>query len=540
LSGDAKLRYGAKKPALELAGNISVAGLHTVDNALNDDFINWDRVDVSGITYQHSPDRLDIQQVIARKLYARVIIEPDTSLNVKRVLTGPGATVVAPAAPGSPPVVATAPVPTAPPGKAASSKAASSKVAASPPPAGPSPIPVAIKKVVFHDGRADFADLSVQPNFASGIQSIEGTVVGLSSRADSRAQVDIHGAVDAFSPADITGEVTLLSAVLYTDLRFNFRNIELSIFNPYSGKFAGYDITEGKLTTELHYKLTDRRLDAQHHITIDQLEFGDQTASKDAVSLPVKLAAALLKDRHGVIKLDIPVSGTLDDPDFRLGPIIWKIFVDTLEKVVTSPFALLGALFGGGPELQFIDFRPGSADLDPAAVDKIRTMVKALNERPQLKIEVPIGWIGDLDRPALVEAKLSTQVREAQSGTGNRKRSPADAPEFEQLDPAAKVEFLTRLYAKNVGGEPKFPQEITSLKTKPESLAAKADLLKQALREHITVTDSDLVTLGQQRAIAVQQALLRDGEVDPARVFLAVNDEAKKQDGKVRLELSLK
>jgi multidrug efflux pump subunit AcrB len=167
-------------------------------------------------------------------------------------------------------------------------------------------------------------------------------------------------------------------------------------------------------------------------------------------------------------------------------------------------------------------------------------MVKALNERPQLKIEVPIGWIGDLDRPALVEAKLSTQVREAQSGTGNRKQSPADAPEFEQLDPAAKVEFLTRLYAKNVGGEPKFPQEITSLKTKAESLAAKADLLKQALREHITVTDSDLVTLGQQRAIAVQQALLRDGEVDPARVFLAVNDEAKKQDGKVRLELSLK
>ncbi len=416
LSGDAKVRYGAKKPALEFAGNISVAGLHTVDNALHDDFINWDRLDVSGITFQHDPDRLDIQQVMARKLYARVIIEPDTSLNVKRVLAGPGATVVAPLGSGGAPVATTAPLPAAPRGKAASGKAASTKVAAGPPAAAaPPPMPMAIKKIVLHAGQANFADLSVQPNFATGIQSIEGTVLGLSSNPNSRAKVDIHGAVDAFSPVDITGDVNVLSAALYTDLALNFRNMELSIFNPYSGKFAGYNITKGKLTTELHYKVVGRKLDAQHHISVDQLEFGDKTASKDAVSLPIKLAVALLKDRHGVINLDVPVSGTLDDPTFRLGPIIWKVFVNILEKAVTAPFALLGALFGGGPDLQFVDFRPGAADLDPAAADRTRAMVKALNERPQLKIEVPIAWVSDLDRPALVEAQFLAQVREAQS-----------------------------------------------------------------------------------------------------------------------------
>jgi hypothetical protein len=541
LSGDAKVRYGAKKPALEFAGNISVAGLHTVDNALHDDFINWDRLDVSGIAFQHDPDRLDIQQVMARKLYARVIIEPDTSLNVKRVLAGPGATVVAPPVSGGAPVATTAPLPAAPRGTPVSGKVAASKAAAGPPPAAaPPPMPMAIKKIVLHAGQTNFADLSVQPNFATGIQSIEGTVLGLSSNPNSRARVDIHGAVDAFSPVDITGDVNVLSAALYTDLALNFRNMELSIFNPYSGKFAGYNITKGKLTTELHYKVVGRKLDAQHHITVDQLEFGDKTASKDAVSLPIKLAVALLKDRHGVINLDIPVTGTLDDPTFRLGPIIWKVFVNILEKAVTAPFALIGALFGGGPDLQFVDFRPGAADLDPAAADKIRTMVKALNERPQLKIEVPIAWVGDLDRPALVEAQFLTQVREAQSAKAGRKKSPADAPDFEQLDTSAKVELLTQLYAKSVGGEPKFPQEVTNIKTKPELAAAKADFLKQALREHISVTDGDLTALGQQRAMAVQQALLTDSQVDPARVFLAVNDKAKNQDGKVRLELSLR
>jgi Domain of Unknown Function (DUF748) len=527
LSGDAKVRYGATKPALEFAGNISVAGLHTVDNALHDDFINWDRLDVSGITFQHDPDRLDIQQVMARKLYARVIVEPDSSLNVKRVLAGPGATVVAPRGPGGEPKATTAPPP-AEPRAVAASKAASGKV------------PMAIRKIVLHDGQANFADLSVQPNFATGIQSIEGTVLGLSSKPNSRAKVDIHGAVDAFSPVDITGEVNVLSAALYTDLSLNFRNMELSIFNPYSGKFAGYNITKGKLTTELHYKVEGRKLDAQHHISVDQLEFGDKTASKDAVSLPIKLAVALLKDRNGVINLDVPVSGTLDDPTFRLGPIIWKVFVNILEKAVTAPFALLGALFGGGPDLQFVDFRPGAADLDTVAADKIRTMVKALNERPQLKIEVPIAWVSDLDRPALVEARLLTQVREAQSAKAGRKKSPADAPDFEQLDPSAKVELLTPLYAKDVGGEPNFPPEVTNVKTKPELAAAKADFLKQALRAHIAVTDGDLTALGQQRAMAVQQALLTETQMDPARVFLVVNDKAKNQDGKVRLELSLK
>jgi hypothetical protein len=534
LSGDAKVRYrAAGKPAIQIACNISVAGLHTVDNALHDDFINWDRLDLSGLTFQHAPDRLDIEQVVASKLYARVIIEPDTTLNVTRVSAGPGATVVAPAPPGGSAVVATAPAHAGPPG----GKAARNPVAAAP---AAAPMPMAIKKIVLHAGEADFADLSVQPNFATGVQSIEGTVLGLSSKENSRAKVDIHGAVDAFSPVTLSGEVNVLSATLYTDLALSFRNMELSTFNPYSGKFAGYNITKGKLTTEMHYKVVGRQLDAQHRISVDQLEFGAKTASKDAVSLPIKLAVALLKDRNGVINLDFPVTGSLDDPQFRLAPIIWKVFVGVLEKAVTAPFALLGALFGGGPDLQYIDFRPGAAELDPAAADKVRSLVKAMNERPQLKIEVPIAWVGELDRPAMVEAQLSAQVREAQSGRTGRKQPTAAAPALEQMDPAAQTELLMQLYAKSVGGEPKFPPAVTSLKAQTGLAAAKAEFLKQALRDHIVIADADLTALGQQRAMTVQQALLTNTELDPERVFLVVNDKAKNHEGQVRLELSLR
>ena len=129
-------------------------------------------------------------------------------------------------------------------------------------------MPISIKKIVLQASQANFADLSVMPNFATGIQKLEGTVLGLSSKQNSRAKIDIHGSVDEFAPVSITGEVNVLSAALYTDLAMSFRNIELSTFNPYSGKFAGYNISKGKLTTELHYKVDGRKLDAQHHIIV--------------------------------------------------------------------------------------------------------------------------------------------------------------------------------------------------------------------------------------------------------------------------------
>jgi hypothetical protein len=548
LGGDAKLRYGAQKPTLQFSGNLSVANLHTVDNALHQDFINWDRLDIQGLNFQQDPDRLDIDQVAARKLYARVIIEPDESINVKRVLAGPGATVVVPSGNRAPPIAATAappamPVPApAPPrnGRKSVRGAAATAAAPAPAPAAAPGMPMSIKKIVLQSSQANFADLSVMPNFATGIQKLEGTVLGLSSKQNSRAKVDIHGSVDAFAPVSITGEVNVLSAALYTDVAMSFRNIELSTFNPYSGKFAGYNISKGKLTTELHYKVDGRKLDAQHHIIVEQLEFGDKTESKDAVSLPVKLAVALLKDRDGVIDLNLPVNGSLDDPKFKLAPIIWKVFVNILEKAVTAPFALLGSLFGGGPDLQFVDFQPGAAELDPVAVEKARSIVKALDARPQLKIEIPIADVGTLDRPSLVEAKFQAQLQEAQAATTARKKSSAAAAGFDQLDAASQLDVLTKLYVKNFGGDPKFPDSVDAIKTKPEKTAAKNDFLSQELHQHIAVGDADLTALGQQRAMNLQSALLTGTQIDPARVFLVANDKAKNQDGRVRLELSLR
>jgi hypothetical protein len=494
----------------------------------HDDLIKWERLDIRGLNFQQNPSRLDIAEVVVRKPYARVIIESDTTLNVANALKSPGADKggIAPEAARNKSQVKS-------PDAATSSTQTQGATAA---------MPMAIKKVLIKDGLANFTDLSVTPHFTAAIQQLEGSVLGLSSKPGSRATVDLDGAVDAFSPVSIKGQVNLLGTPLYADLALDFRNMELSIFNPYSGKFAGYNITKGKLSTELHYKVEGRKLDAQHHVVIDQLEFGDKTDSKDAVSLPIKLAVALLKDRNGVIDLNLPVTGSLDDPKFRLGPIIWKVFVNILEKAVTAPFALLGSLFGGGPDLQFIDFRPGAAALDASQADKVASIVKALQGRPQLKIEVPIAAVAELDRPALIDSEFADEVREAMTPTSARRRplASAAAPGFEGLDASAKLDVLTRLYQHQLGGEPKYPDAVAAIKQKPDQIAAKIDFLSGALREHLTVADDRLKTLGEQRAQAVQQALLSDTQIDPARVFLVANDKAVAKDGAVRFELSLR
>jgi hypothetical protein len=543
LSGDTKLHYGSSKPAIDFSGNLSIAKLHTVDNALHDDFINWDRFDVQGLKYQHDPDRLDIDLVTATKAYARVIIEPDTSLNVSRVLAGPGATVVAPAAPGTsgPPVTATAQPAPAPAPAASKRKAAMPAAAAARQPAsgGAATMPMSIKKIALEGSEADFSDLSIQPNFTAGIQKLHGSILGLSSKPNARAKIDLHGQIDPYAPVSITGDANVLGP-LYTDVTLSFHNIELSTFNPYSGKFAGYNIAKGKLTTDLHYKVDGRKLDAQHHIVVDQLEFGDKTESKQAVSLPIKLAVSLLKNRDGVIELDVPVNGSLDDPQFKLGPLIWKVFVNILEKAVTAPFALLGSLFGGGPDLQFIDFEPGAADLDANATAKAQTIIKALNERPQLKIDVPIAVVESIDRPSLLEAQFKTQVQDAQAALAAKKKSvPATTP-FEQLDPGTRLDILTQVYQKDFGSEPKYPDSVAAVKAKADLTAAKIDFVSSALHAHISVSPTDLTNLGQQRAQNLQQVLLKDSQIDPQRVFLVANDKAKAEGDKVRLELSLK
>lgn len=415
-----------------VTGETDVAKFRTVDNELQRDFIKFDRLQIGGIEFKANlsdaaqPGSLRVHNITARGPYARVIIESDRTINVKRVLSGPqGLPPAANQAAAPEPVAmqsatttpeatqAAAATPPAAPPAAHGSKRKVKKGA--PPDAAPAPsndgsMKILVDAINIVDGSANYADLWILPHFAVGIQTLNGSILGLSSDPRAHAKVELNGKVDRYAPVRIWGETNPFSATAFTDIKMMFKGVELTSVSPYSGHFAGYKIEKGKLSVDIEYKIENRQLNAAHKVTIDQLELGERVESPDAVHLPLKIAIALLKDRNGVIDLDLPVTGSLDDPQFKLGPLIWKVVVNVLTKVATAPFALLGHLFGGGEQMNFIDFHPGSAVLDASEHDKLVALVKALKEKEKLELDVPVTFSADLDRPALAAAHLNQRL----------------------------------------------------------------------------------------------------------------------------------
>lgn len=404
-------------------------------------------------------------------------------------------------------------------------------------------LPIAIKKLVFRSGTMAFADFSIQPNFKAKIEDLDGNISNISTRADAVAGIDLSGhVVNKFSPVEIKGKTSIFDFEQETDIKMAFRNIELPVFNPYSGRFAGYAIAKGKLTTELHYRINNKQLVADHHVILDQLTWGQATDSKDKVSLPIRLATSLLKDKNGVIDLNVPVTGTIDDPKFKVGPIVWQIIKNILVKVVTAPFSFIGSLFSGAEQAQYVDFEPGSALLPENAKQSLPVLAKALIERPGVSLDIPAGTIFDLDKAAISNQHFLAAIKRVQTKEGK------DAPAFNSLEAKKQIAILEDLYKLQFGKKPDIPKSELTVEqegaSRKEKKVAKKSIevewLEAQLRPKFQASDAELTELGNARANAVQEMLLAGSELDPARVFIANNIELKAHEGKVRMELQMK
>jgi hypothetical protein len=510
---DTELDAEIRPESQSITGSLSSTRLHTVDNALREDLAKWDRLSLDGLAFRRvtgtGASNLRIASITAKSPYLRFIIAPDQTTNIGKVLARPAS------APG--------PVQTV---RGVTDPAGTSQAMA-----------VEIGKVRVENGSANFADFWITPNYAVSLQQLGGTITGLSSRKDSRAKLALNGKIDRYAPVEIAGELNLLSASLFTDLRVKFEGVELTSVTPYSGRFAGYRIEKGKLSVDVRYKVDNRKLEAEQRFLVDQLTLGERVDSPDAVKLPLRLAVALLKDRNGVIDLGLPITGSLDDPKFRLGPIVWKAFVNLLAGVATSPFKLLGGMFGGGEEVNLIDFEPGEATLDAAGTGKLASLTKALRERPQLALEVPAIYAPDADFAMLASRAVEARLRALSAA----RKQASDA----LLDPARRFELLVALHQADKSGVelPAGARELQQVRARDRDAAAVAsanEALEAALRPDVGSLDAELQALAQQRSRVIQDALLSSGEVEPGRVFMLATAALPAAHGKVRAALSLK
>jgi hypothetical protein len=360
-------------------------------------------------------------------------------------------------------------------------------------------------------GRLAFVDRSIAPPVVLSLTDVEARVAGLSSDPRARSTVDVRALVEGSAPLTVTGTLNPLQTSAYTDLLIASKGVDLTPLGPYAGKHLGYGLQKGKLDVDLKATVQDRALTSANVARVDQLTLGDATNSPEATTLPVRLALALLRDKDGVILLDVPVEGKLDDPEFKLGRVIWRTVLNVLVKVATSPFSALAALAGGGDaDLSLVEFAPGAAALDEAATKRVELLARSLAQRPALALECEGTADPGPDGAALRRAELERLLRRTK-GAAQRPPAAEDAvtvPVDERprwVAAAYEAAFPPAAAPKPAPGQPP---------PAPPTFAA----MEERLLGAVPVAPEALPALAAARTAAARDALLAAG-VDAARLF---------------------
>jgi hypothetical protein len=368
------------------------------------------------------------------------------------------------------------------------------------------------------DGAVYFSDFFVRPNYAVQLTDLSGKASTLVF--DTPAEIALKGRIEGAALVEIAGRINPLAADLMLDLTAKARDVDLPPLTPYSGKYAGYGIQKGKLSAEVTYKIENRKLAAQNRIILDQLTFGDRVESPQATKLPVRLAVALLKDRHGVIDINLPIGGSLDDPQFSVGGIVIQAILNLIVKIVTAPFTLLASIGGHGEELAFVGFPAGTATLDAAAQGKLAALGKALNERPNLSMDVAGRVDPETDAAAMRRLAVERKVRQQKFNDLVKDGTPPASLDAVVVAPTEYDALLARVYrAEPVPGKPTNafgqPKEVPKAEMEAGLLALQ-QVDAEALR-----------TLANRRAQSAKDSLVEQG-VAPERIFVV----APRLDGK--------
>jgi hypothetical protein len=492
-------------------GEANLSKFASIDKRNADDFLKWESLSFNDVNVGLSPLLIDIKGISLTDFYARVIINSNGTLNLQDVFEKNEPKKETPQTPQP-----------------------QEKAERSPKDKEPTKN-IKIETITLQGGRVDLSDRSINPEYSSKLVEIGGRVSGLSSEETTLADMELRGKLDDYAPLEITGKINPLKEDLFLDLKVRFKDMDLSPMTPYSGKYVGYTIEKGKLSFDLQYLIEKRKLDSKNYIFLDQFTLGDKVESPHATKLPVKLAIALLKDRKGEIKLDIPVTGTLDDPKFKIGKIILQIIINLITKAVTSPFALLGAIFGGGEELNYLEFDYGSNTVAEANVEKINTLIKVLHERPSVKIDIEGHVDVEKDREGLKQYLFNRKLK-AQKLNEMAKKGQSVIPVDEvKIEPSEYGKYLKMAYK-----EEKFP--------KPRNvLGMVKDLpvpeMEKLMLTHIEIKEGDLRSLASQRAMKLKDAILKSGRVESERIFiiepksLAPEKKEKLKDSRVDLKI---
>lgn len=512
--------------ALQFNGSANLTNFRILDKISSSDFLRWRSLNVQGINAKVAGKTLvTLEKIALSDFYARAILSDQGKLNLQNIIVRKDQ------APSS----VTASDATA---ASASTVAKTTTSAAPVTPSAPDPNAPVIRvgQTVLQSGNINFTDNFVKPNYTANMTGMSGTIGSIASDNATPAAIDLHGKIDNDAPLQISGTLNPLFKPMFLDIKASANGIQLPRLTPYSAKYAGYPITKGKLSMDVQYKIENDKLVAQNDVRIEQLTFGDHVDGPSVTKLPVMLAISLLKDRDGTINLNLPISGSLSDPQFSIGGIILRVFTNLILKAVTSPFALISSMFGSEStgELSYIEFEPGSAELTADIRKKLDTLGYALHQRPALKIDVMGRVDPALDDAGLRQELLNRKIRSLKRKDVIAKQGQADAEDL-KLSDAERTNYLAKVYS-----DEKFkkPRNVIGL-----AKSLPPEEMQKLIVDNTEISEDDLRNLAQRRADLVRNYLQDQSIISADRIFLIAPklnaDGIKDQGAGSRVELTL-
>jgi len=371
-----------------------------------------------------------------------------------------------------------------------------------------------IKELILSNGKANFSDYSLPLNFDTNIHSLHSTINDLSSK-NTIANVDFQGVIEKYGLAKINAKTILSNFKNKTDVKVEFKNLDVISFSPYSGKFIGQKIADGRLWLDLNYQIRDAQLSSTNNIKIKNLTLGEDVESKDALSLPVGLAIALLEDGEGLIDLDVPVKGDMQEPEFELSGVIWKTVGNVITNIVTAPFRFLGSLLGiDSDELGIISFDFAKSDLLPPQKEKLDKLIEVFQKKKNLIIVLQPTFHKTEDVKYLKDIKFAKL-------TTSKDRE----------------KMIKEIYQKKFGTK-KF-KELQKLSVKGEFI----NTLSSQIKSTIIIPQNELDLLAKQRVINIKEYFLSHKlRLDRIQIKNTVfkNEDLNTKELSLKLELNIK
>lgn len=504
MTGKLAMAMSDTKPLdLLFTGDSNINQFITRDQKRHKDFVTWKNLSLKGVAVDLQKDSYTADALIIDKPYARVIIRKDKTINFSDVfITAPEAN--------------NAPVKTVAKVQQPYFK---------------------LNKVRVIDGSSDFSDNSLIMPFSAQVKSLDGGASDISSDKKSIIKVSLKGNAYDFSPVDIDGSVSPYLGDY--DLNLNFKGMPMPLMSPYMVEFAGYKVEKGKMSLGLKYKVVNDELTASNNILIDQFELGEKVDNPNAVSLPLELAVALLKDSDGKIKIDVPITGNLNAPQFDIGAIIADALANSLSKVISSPFRALASLADSDEDLSTITFSAGSAVLNKAQYVKLTALAKELKDHSVLTLSIKGTAFEKQDWTAMREAALYDQLKTLRAEEINRDSDKKILAEYVELSDADYKRLLAQLFIE------KFPKLAKkSLFGTPELIDAKSGDFYEIAKQHLSISlsreQSRLKKLAVQRARAIASYLIQQGVPNTQVFILDTVIDPKRDDNEITSLLSLK